>query len=1019
MLCAVCNRRNMIMDNVLIWGIRIYICLLLLHGGSGYYYSEDIEFVKVLQSVKAWRGSCVLLPCTITYQGAVNNYTWYHNPVYDDQVKDFIGKIAYNSLNNTELDSLFENNVEYKGMKEKDCTILIKNLKNEHSGQYRLRLVKSGNPGFKWMSKTYVNVTVSDAGPSIEIEPVPEIEEFQVVTLTCSIKYYCPLHNIKLSWIEDVNGTAKTETRSDTGDVSTKTSLTFRPSWADHKKNFTCVLQQEDQEKNESQSVQLNVKYAPKNVKIWSNNTTTFMERESITLECSVETSNPPVDSFVWYKNGKEMYRSTNTITVREAGKYYCEADNTIAKTQSNVVEISVLYAPKKTLINTKGSVVEGKAVTLTCSTTANPPVSLYTWCKNGKQCFNSTNIYKINAITTYDSGSYTCAAHNKLGSDVSDPLKVDVKYPPKDVKIVLEPASQTFREGTKVKFACVVGSSNPSVTSIVWLKNDKQDYTIRGEISIRAEDSGMYTCQAGNNIGQSSSQPVSVEVQHAPKKPIINTEGSVVEGKTVTLNCSTTANPPVSLYIWYKNGMQCFNSTNSIYKINAITTYDSGSYTCDAHNTLGSDSSDPRKVDVKYPPKDVKIVLEPASQTFREGTKVKFACVVGSSNPSVTSIVWFKDKERLQTFREEISIRAEDSGMYTCQARNDIDQSTSQPISVEVHYPPKAAKITIEKESVTKEGDQITLKCSVQHGNPKTSHFEWLKDGKVYKSTGDSDILLINTTWKDSGYYSCRASNNIGNSTSKSAFLNVQYAPRNVTLSITPGNHVTEYTDVMLRCTAQSNPQERHYLLYKDNQFIIINEYMALDNIQRSNAGEYRCSARNAVGEQRSEVVNLYVSYSWYSIGIYISSVLGSLILIIIFLIIVQFRVWKKNGRKTTDDSSFFVLKKQSHNENHEGQDTPSANSSTDHLNYSTLQFPAGDNGQIDQPRVERKHEDPSAIYSIVKKPLITAEYENIESSKKVHDEDEIHYSVIANLPKEGTQVKQDPEVEYAMLRH
>ncbi|XP_063798376.1 B-cell receptor CD22 isoform X2 [Pseudophryne corroboree] len=850
MLCAVCNRRNMIMDNVLIWGIRIYICLLLLHGGSGYYYSEDIEFVKVLQSVKAWRGSCVLLPCTITYQGAVNNYTWYHNPVYDDQVKDFIGKIAYNSLNNTELDSLFENNVEYKGMKEKDCTILIKNLKNEHSGQYRLRLVKSGNPGFKWMSKTYVNVTVSDAGPSIEIEPVPEIEEFQVVTLTCSIKYYCPLHNIKLSWIEDVNGTAKTETRSDTGDVSTKTSLTFRPSWADHKKNFTCVLQQEDQEKNESQSVQLNV------------------------------------------------------------------------------------------------------------------------------------------------------------------------KYPPKDVKIVLEPASQTFREGTKVKFACVVGSSNPSVTSIVWLKNDKQDYTIRGEISIRAEDSGMYTCQAGNNIGQSSSQPVSVEVQHAPKKPIINTEGSVVEGKTVTLNCSTTANPPVSLYIWYKNGMQCFNSTNSIYKINAITTYDSGSYTCDAHNTLGSDSSDPRKVDVKYPPKDVKIVLEPASQTFREGTKVKFACVVGSSNPSVTSIVWFKDKERLQTFREEISIRAEDSGMYTCQARNDIDQSTSQPISVEVHYPPKAAKITIEKESVTKEGDQITLKCSVQHGNPKTSHFEWLKDGKVYKSTGDSDILLINTTWKDSGYYSCRASNNIGNSTSKSAFLNVQYAPRNVTLSITPGNHVTEYTDVMLRCTAQSNPQERHYLLYKDNQFIIINEYMALDNIQRSNAGEYRCSARNAVGEQRSEVVNLYVSYSWYSIGIYISSVLGSLILIIIFLIIVQFRVWKKNGRKTTDDSSFFVLKK-SHNENHEGQDTPSANSSTDHLNYSTLQFPAGDNGQIDQPRVERKHEDPSAIYSIVKKPLITAEYENIESSKKVHDEDEIHYSVIANLPKEGTQVKQDPEVEYAMLRH
>ncbi|XP_075047576.1 B-cell receptor CD22-like isoform X2 [Mixophyes fleayi] len=670
------------MDKSLIESLRACVFLLLFLRGSAYSNPNE-KHVTVLESVTAWEGSCVLLPCTYSYREVIRNLTWIHNPVYNDKLKVFEGKVVYNHINETEVDSLFKNNVQYVGTAEKDCTVLLNNLRTEHSGQYGLRLVnnKDGKDGFKWMSKTYVNVTVSDSGPSFKIHPVPEITEGDLVTLTCSINYYCPHYNISLTWIEDVNGTTKTEIKNGTSGVSTEITLTFRPTWADDNKNITCAFHHGDPEKNESESVQLTVKYAPKEATFSILNGSEKKEGDQITLNCSVRQGNPKITRYEWLKDGNSHQITTSELMVK--------------------------------------------------------------------------------TLTWTDSGKYSCRASNDIGGITSNSLFLNVHYAPKDAKI-------TFLEGSK--------------------RQDK------------------------------------------------------------------------------------------------------------------------------------------------------------------------------------------------------------------------------------KEGDLVTLQCSVRQSNPKFTSYEWFKDRNPYKVTG-LERLVISITWMDSGNYACGATNNIGGIISDLVFLKVQYAPRNVSLSITPGNHVTEYTDVTLTCKAQSIPAECQYLWFRNDHMLESNH---LINIKRSDAGEYYCTARNTVGVIKSETVYLHVSYSHYTIGIFVSSALGSLIFLIILVsLVAYFRVWKKCS-KTADDSSFFVLKK-SHNENHQEQQTPSPGSSSERLNYSTLKFPTVNNGQINSPRTEIKQENSSDIYSIVKKSPITPEYENIESSKKTHEEtqDEIHYSIIANLTREGTVHLQAPEVEYAMLKH
>ncbi|XP_077116198.1 B-cell receptor CD22-like [Ranitomeya variabilis] len=813
------------------------------------------KHVILANSVYAWNGSCAILPCTITSYATIDHYMWYFNSEYNSETQDFTGTIIYQSNIPSQSKNVF-----YIGKTEKDCTIVITDLQKEDTGYYHLRLIgklaKHVKPeDFRWMSMSNLSLSVSHAGPSLKFYTDREMQENTQVTLTCSIDYYCPFYDMSLTWLQDVNGDVKMNTKNDMSGISVTTKLTFLPSWKDHNKNVSCVLHRMNEE-TDSRTIQLDVKYAPQNVQIMSESPIKLIEGKMITLTCSVESSNPPNPTITWYKNGKIFKTKTNDIQCKESGKYHCKAENSVGTRESSAVEISVLHPPKSMFI----------------------------------------------------------------------------------------------------------------------------------------------------------------------KKPT----GNIKEGSPVTLICSTVANPPVFLYIWYKNDRQCFNSSDSRYSFSSVTDGDSGYYQCDAINDQGRNTSPAMQLDVKYGPRNVKVVVKPDTKQLKEGTEVTFECIVNSSNPEVTYIAWYQNNKLVATFSNKKSILAKDAGTYMCEASNEIGKSSSNKVSVEVLYPPKNSKCTIVNSNQKKEGEQVTFQCQSQQSNPVISSYEWFKGENLYKTTNSDFLILSNLQWNDAGTYSCKAINTIGSSKGECRGLYINYSPKNVTIKVSPGNSVTENTKVQLNCTATTPTLDKlTYSWYHNDQPLLkYQKEYALESIQMGHAGEYYCVVYNDVGSSKSQVLSLHVLYSSSTIGMYAASGIVSLIILMIFVaLIIRFGSRLKTCRKTErSDLSFFVLKKPRSELSDQLDQHASSEDSLERINYASLQFPASINGRQSQSRAKANHPDPDPndIYSVVKKPKSTAEYENIESSKKTQDEsqDEIHYSIIPNLHRGTTVRERGPETEYAMLK-
>ncbi|KAM4652232.1 B-cell receptor CD22-like [Discoglossus pictus] len=440
--------------------------------------------------------------------------------------------------------------------------------------------------------------------------------------------------------------------------------------------------------------------------------------------------------------------------------------------------------------------------------------------------------------------------------------------------------------------------------------------------------------------------------------------------------------------------------------------------------------------LNVEYAPRFAEVVTEPANLKLIEGNIVKLKCITNSSNPAVHRYTWYKDKKQLNKLNKEFidfkPIKPEDSGLYRCSAGNKVGYTQSKDISLKVLYPPKKAKVMINNqrfsiEMPVKEGQQMSLRCQAPQSEPGISGYKWYKDKIIFYQSQDSEVTFDEIKWTDSGNYTCEAKNEVGIAISPPAYVIISYAPKNVKISISPSNTVTENTAVMLTCSAEANPKVYSYSWYRNNiNLRNHNKYLHITTVKTSEEGEYYCIGRNEIGDGKSEGLNLYISYSVSTIIKHTASGLGVFIAIIVFIMLVlRFKIWNKvqRQRRSQSDSAFFVMKKANQEpSDNSARPTPSVGNSVEELNYSTIQFPTLAEERRVPPRPKVKFQDPAVIYSVVNKPKVN-DYENVKqtNSPKNQEEsqEEIHYSTIANLPAVGIVRQSDNEVEYAMLRH
>ncbi|XP_034560947.1 sialoadhesin isoform X2 [Notolabrus celidotus] len=101
-------------------------------------------------------------------------------------------------------------------------------------------------------------------------------------------------------------------------------------------------------------------------------------------------------------------------------------------KPSASAQRLTIMYAPRSTVatVHPSGPVSEGSIVTFTCSSDANPPVSLYTWYRGdeeGQLSKRAQGEMLILQVRLNNSGLYLCEAQSRRGSQKSRPVSLQV----------------------------------------------------------------------------------------------------------------------------------------------------------------------------------------------------------------------------------------------------------------------------------------------------------------------------------------------------------------------------------------------------------------------------------------------------------------------------------------------------------------------------------------------------------------------------------------------------------------
>uniref|UniRef100_A0A668AGH9 B-cell receptor CD22 n=1 Tax=Myripristis murdjan TaxID=586833 RepID=A0A668AGH9_9TELE len=213
----------------------------------------------------------------------------------------------------------------------------------------------------------------------------------------------------------------------------------------------------------------------------------------------------------------------------------------------------------------------------------------------------------------------------------------------------------------------------------------------------LRESDSAVYKFRFITNQpgGRYTGEPgVFLIVTDAPKVPSVSVSpsGEIVEGSSVTLTCSSDANPAAN-YTWYKkNGnpdQEAFRTGPQLDFV-SIQSSDSGEFSCTAQNELGENTSDSTSTDVKYAPKVPSVSVSPSGEIV-EGSSVNLTCS-SDANPAAT-YTWYKKNGNpvQEPFRtgpqlDFVSIQSSDSGEFHCTAQNELGAKRSYCISIDDH---------------------------------------------------------------------------------------------------------------------------------------------------------------------------------------------------------------------------------------------------------------------------------------------------------------------------------------------
>ncbi|XP_062282334.1 B-cell receptor CD22-like [Scomber scombrus] len=493
---------------------------------------------------------------------------------------------------------------------------------------------------------------------------------------------------------------------------------------------------------------------------------------------------------------------------------------------------------------------------------------------------------YKFRFTTNQPGGRYTGSPGVTL--TVTD-LQVQV------IPSTINPSSAELK--------CHSSCRLPDRSSFIWYNNgQKMSGETSSSYSANVNHTDNYSCAV---TGYEDFPSPSV---YAPKLPSVSVSppAEIIEGSSVTLTCSSDANPAAK-YNWYKKNvnpeLQPLSKEPQLV-FSSIQSSDSGEYYCTAENQLGMKTSEYIFIDVKYAPKLPSVSVSPSAEIV-EGNSVTLTCI--SDAYPAANYTWYKNNQTLLQRSEGhfhfTSISSEDRGMYYCKSENKYGQINSSFLFIDVQYAPQLSSVSVSPSGEIIEGSSVTLTCS-SDANP-AAKYTWYKKNvnpDLQPLSKEPQLVFSSIQSSDSGEYYCTAENRLGKRTSEYIFIDVKYAPKLPSVSVSPSAEIVEGSSVNLTCSSDANPAA-NYTWYKENEDSpkASGQIFTITDVRPEHSGNYSCEAHNRRGRHNSTLHLTVVKGKSVFIMIVIGLTLVVLILIPLLLLFLWMRK-KKTLRSNTE---------------------------------------------------------------------------------------------------------------------
>ncbi|XP_042070979.1 B-cell receptor CD22-like [Haplochromis burtoni] len=296
----------------------------------------------------------------------------------------------------------------------------------------------------------------------------------------------------------------------------------------------------------------------------------------------------------------------------------------------------------------------------------------------------------------------------------------------------------------TKAELKCK--SNCTGDVSYVWLKN--------------GEKNNQVLQQVGPNLQLTY---VSIFPPDAPKLPSVSVSPSaeIVEGSSVTLTCSSDANPAAN-YTWYKEELFLTWPREGVHHFTSISSENRGNYSCKSENQYGQINSSRVFINVQYAPKLPSVSVSPSAEIV-EDSSVTLTCS-SDANPAA-NYTWYKENKALPLGPEGshhfTSISSEDRGNYFCKSENQYGQINSSYVFINVQYAPKLPSVSVTPSGEIAEGSSVTLTCS-SDANP-AANYTWYKEKEDSPKAHGQTFTIDKFSPAHSGAYQCKVQNNRG----------------------------------------------------------------------------------------------------------------------------------------------------------------------------------------------------------------------------------------------------------------